>query len=468
VVVASSMLGQPAVRVIDSDDDQAATAHTTVAIANHAAVSVAVATGARAALIWLAEPALEPIDVRLRLAPVSAPKHTRAGYGQVSGILDSSQAHAFDLVPGPKRVQLTLTPGVVAALASGEVVHSVHFGADDSLVETLDSTASNLLLVHTGSRSASYSVEILPVEEAKSPLAAGSPFEGWMATAGTLRLAVAAAEAGPRTLHVLGARDEAMFIDSQGQVRRGTHLTLGPSAGTLLVPHQPGLLMAWFGPAHDPEAGLWTGVEPPPAEAITLPARLELDGSTRTLAMSTAAPVLLTVGLDSPTEACLSSSAGERCWIEARAGVRHLYLPSGDATLTLCSAAGSQLGHTVELTATAVTEVGEGLGSEVLLAPGSGHAFRFSVTEATAVGVGVRASSDTVQCRLMTADGEAFGDGIVQMHDLDRGAYLLVLRNPPEGQAVLVRPAVVGIAKPSTGPPEETIRRHLEMERRSQ
>jgi hypothetical protein len=110
-----------------------------------------------------------------------------------------------------------------------------------------------------------------------------------------------------------------------------------------------------------------------------------------------------------------------------------------------------------------VTAIGEGLGPEVLLAPGTAHYFSFSVTREGPVGVGVRAAPDTATARLFEAAGGAIGEGIVQMPRLAPGAYLLAVRAPAEGGPVTVRPALAGLVPPDTGPPEDVVRRYLQL-----
>ena len=140
-------------------------------------------------------------------------------------------------------------------------------------------------------------------------------------------------------------------------------------------------------------------------------------------------------------------------------------LAGGAGELVVRSIAGASA--ELELTATPITTVGEGLGPEVLLAPGSGHAFRFTVTETAKVGVGVRAEHDTVDCELLTADGAPLGSGVVQLHELEPADYLLLIHLPVDGEPVRARPAVVGIERPPTGPPDEVVRDYLSRERRS-
>jgi hypothetical protein len=46
---------------------------------------------------------------------------------------------------------------------------------------------------------------------------------------------------------------------------------------------------------------------------------------------------------------------------------------------------------------------------------------------------------------------------------LTAGDWILVLHQPGDGTPVRARPAVVGIEPPDTGPPDDVIRRYLEL-----
>ena len=140
------------------------------------------------------------------------------------------------------------------------------------------------------------------------------------------------------------------------------------------------------------------------------------------------------------------------------------YLPAGTSQLCLRAVGGGTLSASVEFTASQVTPVGEGLGPEVLLAPGDSRIFSFEVKQAGMVGIGVRASSDVIESELFSSSGKSLGKGTVQKFDLQPGIYLLALQAPAQGEPVRARPAVVGIVPPGTDPPEEVIRKYFEPE----
>jgi hypothetical protein len=107
-------------------------------------------------------------------------------------------------------------------------------------------------------------------------------------------------------------------------------------------------------------------------------------------------------------------------------------------------------------------EAGEGLGPEVLLAPGSARAFAFAVAQGGPVGLGVRASAERAEAALYDDAGERLGTGVAQMPTLAPGRYVFVIRAPADGEAVTVRPALAGLKRPPTDPPLEVVARYLE------
>jgi hypothetical protein len=141
-----------------------------------------------------------------------------------------------------------------------------------------------------------------------------------------------------------------------------------------------------------------------------------------------------------------------------------VYLPAGISQLCLRAVGGGNLTASVEFTASRVTSIGEGLGPEVLLAPGDSRLFSFEVKQAGPVGFGVRASSDVIESELLSRSGKSLGKGTIQKANLQPGIYLLAIKAPAQGAPVRAMPAVVGIVPPSTDPPEDVIRKYFEPE----
>jgi hypothetical protein len=139
------------------------------------------------------------------------------------------------------------------------------------------------------------------------------------------------------------------------------------------------------------------------------------------------------------------------------------YLPTGVADLGVRAMGGGELSGTATLTSSPVVATGEGLGPELLLAPGETRAYSFVVTAPGPVGLGVHASADVVDCELLDGRGLRLGRGVVQMPTLAAGTYLVALHAPADGAPVRVRPALAGLERPDTGPPAEVIRCYLDL-----
>ena len=121
----------------------------------------------------------------------------------------------------------------------------------------------------------------------------------------------------------------------------------------------------------------------------------------------------------------------------------------------MVSAQEGELAGVLELQASEVQTLGEGLGQPLLLAPGSARLFGFRVARTGLIGVGVQATPDVVTGRLLNERGELVGEGVVQMPRLAAGNYVLEVTAPSTGSPVQIRPAVVGIEPPAAGPPPE-------------
>jgi hypothetical protein len=466
LVIARSMIGQPAVRVV-SAGTSVSPSLAGVAIADNAAAAVALTEPVSpAALAWLAGPASEPLDVRLTTISFSRLRASPARFGRIDDRLEpGAAAVAYNLPSGTKKLSITLTSGLVAAVTRGDQVSSLHWNGGQPMSEQLTTSGDVLLVLPTGDQTELFSVEILPADEAPV-VTVDRPFETRLPVSGTLRLRI---EPGgsPQKLHILGAAQPATFMSDDGLVIRGHTIEIGDRGGELLLPHETGLVIAWLATGDDPALALWLGVRRPRSVRVEAPQRLRLEGRVQSFRLEHESPVLLSISSQDQALFRLDTSGGTRAWVDFDSGTKHALLPAGSAELSIRALAGAGLGAELELLTSTVTEVGEGLGPEVLLAPGRGHAFQLTVSEPGQVGLGVRAGADTVDCELLTADGRFLGSGVVQMHELDAGDYLLLVRLPPDREAVRARPAVVGLERPSTGPPADQVRHYMELERSS-
>ena len=141
----------------------------------------------------------------------------------------------------------------------------------------------------------------------------------------------------------------------------------------------------------------------------------------------------------------------------------HRYLPAGAAELRLYAPHQGAMGGVLDLAATPVAAIGEGLGAAVVTAPGGTALFGFQLARPASIGIGVRAEPDRVQLRLLDERGGMVGEGIAQLRPLQPGRYVLEARVPPDGRTTTIRPALVGLAPPPAGPPPDVAARYLEL-----
>jgi len=111
-------------------------------------------------------------------------------------------------------------------------------------------------------------------------------------------------------------------------------------------------------------------------------------------------------------------------------------------------------------TADPVTQLAEGIGAEDWLAPGEVRLFRFDTSNKGKLGLGVQAKSELLECAVYNDGYQLVGEGCHQYLGLDKGRYLLTVRNPPSpGAAPLAfKPVLLGLSGEKNDVPEEYLR----------
>lgn len=453
---ATQRAGQPGVAWTQANETTTDARH--MAVAEGTATAVAL-DGASQAAVWSAAPVSSEAEVRLEARSFPRPSTEKAP-GVLDGRLEAGKARAFELPRGLKQLRLTLGDGVVGVLSKGDAALSVH-GTGDAVDETVATDADRLTLLATGTAEAPFTVERIPASaDARVEIAAGRPYETAQVRAGRMRLAVTAASG---MLHVRGARGPATLVCASGEIRRGVDIEA--CNGILHASHGPGIILAWVDRRGEEAQDLWARTGPPSSIEVAPPAAVPLAGEAVSLKVRAGEPALLHMRAAVPTVSRLTRGDGPaETAVHAQGTVLDAYLPAGAGEVRLRGVAGAALSGSAVVTVTGVTPIEEGLGPEVVLAPGDTRVFSFALRQRGPVGVGVRAGSDVVEATLLSADGTRIGAGIVQMPVLEAGTYLLTLHAPEDGAAVRVRPAVAGLAAPGDGPPEDVIRRYVQGE----
>jgi hypothetical protein len=264
-----------------------------------------------------------------------------------------------------------------------------------------------------------------------------------------------------RALHIRGGKNM-LFTNNAGTVQTGADVVIGEQGGTLTIDHGPGAVLCWLDRPGEEAADLWASGVRPDRVPITLPGLLNLDGKVRGYRIDAGKAVMLHVR--SAGAAATYVDRGERTpdvEIYPQGVTLDAYLPKGTAELRLRALAGGSLSGQVVITASPVMAASEGLGPEVLLAPGAARLFSFTVRQESMIGAGVKADSDGIDMEILNSTGAILGKGVAQMLRLKPGTYLMKVQAPDSSGPIRARPALVGLKMPDTGPPPEEIRKYL-------
>jgi hypothetical protein len=242
-----------------------------------------------------------------------------------------------------------------------------------------------------------------------------------------------------------GSAEGMTIVGSDGKVARGKTVPAG--AGALIdVAYKPGqMAIGLDAPA----------VELKPDMTLTLPAGLALKGNQMTVRVPAGPARLVHVETDAPVLLRSHGTAGQPVLFEAGASLNLVMGQDQPTDLQILATGSAPLSGTARFEAVAATPITDGLGPKRRVAPGQARLFSFTLKDERTVGVGARASVDIVTTRLLTAAGEELSRGLVAMKTLKPGTYLLAVDVPADGVAVDIEPALVGVALPGNGPPDD-------------
>jgi hypothetical protein len=398
--------------------------------------------------IWNAGTNDDEMPVTLRRIMFTAAKPVSIQPGITDGAFAGREAQILTLPPGVKRLTLVLPSDTVAVPMKGDAPEEMVW-AMSSRAEIIETTAERLMLLHAVTETSPFSITVEQAD-AKAPLtlSAGAIVSRYSPTPGILHFAIDPAPMAATLLHIAGSAKAVTVLAPDGTVGRGGDV--GVSPGSLIsVEYQPGLLAIGL----DSAAGSKIDA---PAVPVTLPSEVALTGAHMNLSIAGGPQRLIHVASDTPI--ILRTAAGTnisgRELFGAGADLNFLMTQGQAANLAVEPAGTAMLSGAAHFTAIDLTRIGEGIGPKRRLAPGQSRAFTFTLADTRTVGVGVRASVDVATCRLLNADGSEIGRGLVHMHELKAGNYVLVVDAPSDGPAIDIEPALVGTELPSKGPPD--------------
>lgn len=465
LVEASAVTGQPGVRVVDWFEQlQTPSPSEGMDVGDRAAVAVSLDARDPALLAWNADPeALTGTELRTRQWRFAAPLPEAAPPGSIDLPVPSSAARAWALPDQPVLLRVAISTGMVAVLEGDGGVEACFWAQRAPREIELRTDARRLVVLNASSEEGRAALDVIPGVEPEPALVMGQPWERRLVRAGSLRLDLPPAEHG-ETLHVRGAVERAVLVDAEGRVHAGLDLAVPTMGGTVELRHAPGLVLAWIDRPGSEGEGLWGQVVSPWTVDLTTPSILALEGPSALLRFEPTKPAAL--HLRSAQALVVGTRHGDGSLrVEAHevADGVDLLLPGGPTSLQLRPLGTDQLHGSLELSSTPILDLDEGLGPKMLMAPGDTRWFRFEVERAGPVGLGVQADADRLDLVLYDETGREQGRGLAQMPSLEPGSWLLALRLPPGTAPVHVRPVVVGIDLPDTGPPDDVVRRFAKL-----
>ncbi len=432
-------------------------------VSDHSAICASLRGGNSVAELWSGSPTDDLLVVKTDLfafadSPVESPPLD--GDGEV----EAQAGRRFALKSGWKRVALSLGPGLVALLTKGDAVQTVHWRPGQPLFETVDTDAEQMCLLNTEDHANRFALEALPLaaEQAFQTLSKARVYESDHVRTGLERFKLADGLPGA-TVRVRGGDGDAIFVSRSGRVSRGADLAVDVQGGELQVPHGAGPVICWIdqdgsGDFLWPTASRPTAIKVDPPVVVTLAGHLSrafrfersLPGL---IHFRSSGPLLMTVKRPS----ILPDTTLHHQGVDVA-----IYLPEGFSELLVRGLAGHPLAGQAEISVTSVGKLEEGFGPELLLPPGDSRLFSFQVVREGQIGVGVRAESEIVELELMSAEGKTIEKGSLMMPRLTPGLYLLNMKvSSSAAGPVKVRPVVVGLELPDTGPPEDVIQEYL-------
>jgi len=436
VLIARTSTGQPGARF-----DVGPTA-----LGDRAALAIDLGGPGRA-LVWRGSKQNTPVQTRLRAHRLEATRGSLESAGQTTVEVPANGAVEIDLGKQSQALRLGLERGTAVTVSNQAV------WADDKAATTELVGRGKMWLLNPTDAPRLVTVESQDTTAETGLVGFEYSWERILPTAGLQTLAVAADDGG--RLRVRGA--ELRYLRADGRVEVGDDLEVGPG-GTAWLAHGPGTVLAWVERFDSP--GPWRTLDTKDAD-LAAGAEIKLDGPVA-LNLNIGAPGVAHIRVSSPFVAWVGRvDVPQSVHVNETGGMLDLWLPDGTARIVLRGVADTSLSGTVSLTASNATEISEGLGPEVLLLPGSSRWFRFDVTADSLIGVGVSAEADRVLATVYSMDGAEVASGLIRRVELEAGTWLLALSQSSTGAPIRARPALAGVDRPDSGPPEDVVRKYL-------
>jgi len=455
LILATSPTGAPGVRPWGNTP-----AMNEVGIADHSSVWVRSAGSPDAAALWDTTQGKVRLPQQLQLFRFDAVNSVQLDAGNRDLTITAGKSQQLKLPGGSQQLRVALPAGVAVQLQREQRAQATLWSGDEARTFSTVTDADTVMLYNTNASSVNVGIYAAAAPRAPHELVASNFGRYHFAAAGTQQLSVhlaAVERTAGRHLRFDGAglRD-VTAIENSGRVLRGRDLQLQDDASVLLE-HGPGFVVGWLSDDHgNSSVGAATT-----AQALAMPGGLVLGNDAAAGVLDLQQPAGVAVSSDVPLIVRVRSPGQpEQLRIFSEAVDLPLYLPTGKTSLLFDSLSAAPLRGHVAIQPVEIETAPDGIGEERMLAPGASRLYRIHLDTPLSIGVGVKASVDTVSCTLLNATGAELGRGLLQKHDLAAGDYLLRIEAPADGATVAVRAVVIGLHPPGEGPPTEVIQQY--------
>jgi hypothetical protein len=401
-------------------------------------------------------------------------------FGATRAVLNKGESRTYTLPPG-QGLRITLNGGAqsVRVLLARDCAASVwnKDRPEGTAVADLenrdvlfDPSGGVLALVNTGSREALAWVGTGDAAPTSVTTMSARGFETTFADQGRLVLRVPAGK-NKTVLCIAGLGCEARLLSASGKIHRAAALEgealvyiLPAEAGDLEITHGRGFASVFFAPRGG-ELDAFTGRSSSFRKApltretalkgttVIYPFSLTADGF---VSIATTAPGLVALSRDGRVlEVSAGVDTGERRIIRR--------LPKGSYEILSRPLAGTSQSGSLVLTRIASVDMGSADGAKkYFIGRGEVHVFRFRVTKAGTVGVGLAVEDDNLRSELYDDASKRLGEGALLFRPLEKGTYYLVVHGAD--RPVQYAPLLYGNEGSDAGVPKEIVDQYKQKE----
>lgn len=390
--------------------------------------------------------------------------------GQHEGRIPAGEAHIFPLEEASQIFDLLLSKDLMAFVWNRGKADAFAAAVEENRQQRISVSGGELIVLNTGTQTGLYRIEknevaVQAAVDTTSPFDPETGFEQVFRASGKLVLDIPASDAH---LFVAGDSITSRFLRTDGRITEGKgDVQIGPSPGGLLeVSYEPGYVRVWQSTPEQQAldfVGAFPAMEPDTFEHGLGTLR---DAPQRWF-LSLTQPQYIVVEAGAPgitalvsQEQVLATSVGS-----ANDGRQLRYfLQPGDYQLWTRPLQDVVQQGNIRMQTMTPYDLDAAMLKPWLIQTGEIQVFRFEVTTASTVGVGVETESDRLDAELRDQQFQLIADGPLLLKDLDAGEYLFIVQTSlPDASLVQYRPVVYGHHGSDQGIPDDVLKEYQQL-----